>query len=257
MNKYIFKLRNINISKVDLKYKIKVKSNILNDEEKKDNITNIQTLLCKYKTSIDFLDDFSDKIKCKLIMYDINSNKMIQKNPKHKLHCFWDKSEIPPHVHPLGCPIRKVCNKVKKSHMSHINKEVYSICENVSEKTMKSLNLDHDEYTKQNKSFYFTDGVFCSFNCILAYIKENRHKSIYNNSEHLVVKMYYDIHGTILQNASIAPDWRLLDIFGGYLTIEQFRNNFEKIKYEQVYTLNKVVPIFVPLIYGYKEKIKL
>lgn len=238
---------------IDQKYKIKVKSNILDDKNKPENITKIQSLLGKVTPTINFVNEISEDITCKIVMYDINSKKPLKKNTKY--HCFWDKCEIPKHVHPLGCPVRKVCNRIKKTYRSNINKDTYSIWEGVSDKSM--VNMEEDSiYKKQNKSFYYTDGIFCSFNCILAYIHDNKHKSIYNDSESLLMNMYYDINKKV-DKVTKSPDWRLLDIFGGYLSINKYRQNFEKIEYEHMYSMNKIMPVFVPLIYGYNEKIKL
>lgn len=240
---------------IDKKYNIKVKSNILDDKNKPENITKIQSLIGKVPRSINFVNELSESISCKLVMYDINTQKELKKSSKVKYHCFWDRCEIPEDIHPLGCPIRKVSNTIKKTYRSYINQDTYSICETVSDKSANTIE-EGPTFKKQNKSFYYTDGIFCSFNCILAYIKNNTHKSMYNASENLLMNMYHDINGT-LNKLTIAPDWRLLDIFGGYLDIKKYRHNFDKVEYEHVYSMNKIMPILVPLIYGYNEKIKL
>ena len=52
-----------------------------------------------------------------------------------------------------------------------------------------------------------------------------------------------------------APDWRLLEHYGGYLNIMEFRENFNKISYEN-HGYTKPLPLFLPIGRMYEEKIK-
>ena len=44
--------------------------------------------------------------------------------------------------------------------------------------------------------------------------------------------MYYDITGIKNININEAPNWRMLEEYGGNLTINQFRENFNKVSYD-------------------------
>ena len=55
---------------------------------------------------------------------------------------------------------------------------------------------------------------------------------MYANSESLLIKMYNDIYKTNILIIEPASNWRLLTDYGGILTIEKFRESFNKIEYE-------------------------
>ena len=61
-------------------------------------------------------------------------------------------------------------------------------------------------------------GYFCSFQCALAWGLDNGHKNI-RSLTYLVAKRNYDSDGDVKS----APSRELLQIFGGPMTIEQFR----------------------------------
>ena len=52
-----------------------------------------------------------------------------------------------------------------------------------------------------------------------------------------------------------APHWRLLEEYGGYLTITKFRENFNKILYEYRGIINPEI-YFKSIGHIYEEKIK-
>jgi hypothetical protein len=98
------------------------------------------------------------------------------------------------------------------------------------------------------KNYYLTDGVFCSFNCTAAYINDNKHNRLYNESHILLNRIYNKItsgtaagelrRGIELKAVFPAPHWRTLKEYGGHLTIKQFRDSFGKLEYEMHGTTN-------------------
>jgi hypothetical protein len=105
-----------------------------------------------------------------------------------------------------------------------------------------------------NNNFYLK-GCFCSFNCILAYVNDNstkyKYDIIYPNIKSLRFKLTNKIINEILNPA---PPRESLKIFGGELTIEQFRNAsndyiFKRINYpmkiiiDQIEKIDLVKPI--------------
>lgn len=234
---YIFTLVNVNINKVDQKYGI-VSSAIIEDETIPTNTTKIDDLDIVKRTPeiISFLDESKRLRKCTMSMIDFQNGKDLgQKNKKNKYKCFWDRNYIPDNVQPIGCPVKYIPSKATKSYHSEISKEKYTIIENVTDKKAKNLNKKKDpRIFIDQKSYYQTDGIFCSFNCCMAYIQapENKHASLYRHSESLLLKMYNDLNPDEKMIEIIpAPHWRTLEEFGGHLTIEQFRESFNKVTY--------------------------
>lgn len=79
-------------------------------------------------------------------------------------------------------------------------------------------------------AYYEVDGVFCSPECCLAYINDEKTKaggSKFVDSERL-------LHFMLGLTTKISPanNFRLLNVYGGNLTIDQFRKNNKSIKYE-------------------------
>jgi len=70
-------------------------------------------------------------------------------------------------------------------------------------------------------------GVFCSFSCVMAYNKDKK-----LNKDYLIKYLYRKLTGTLTLDATLipAPPRCSLKMFGGELTIEQFRNGFKENK---------------------------
>ena len=75
-----------------------------------------------------------------------------------------------------------------------------------------------------NKDVFAVKGIFCSFECCLSYMSMN---SRYSRNIHLLKHMYYLYTGKKFFRESLtkAPGRECLKIFGGPLSIEEFRNN--------------------------------
>lgn len=223
--KYTFVLVNINIEKVEKKYSL---INIVNENIIPDNTTKIEELspnIVKTNDFFSFLDESKVTRKCSISFVDF-------KNKNYR--CFWDRNIIPKNYIPLGCPVRYIPNKIHKTYNSEITKEKYTISENVSEQQCFEIKLKSDKkYSIEENDIYETDGIFCSFNCCIAYINdmENTKNPLYKNSESLLLKIYYDIFGNNISEIIPAPHWRTLQDFGGHLSIEDFRNSFNRIEY--------------------------
>jgi hypothetical protein len=89
----------------------------------------------------------------------------------------------------------------------------------------------------------------------MAYISDNKNNSIYDISEMLLLKMYHDIYPTKVVSIDEAPHWRKLKESGGDLTIEEFRDSFNKIEYKNHgYITN--IPTFKSMGVLFEEKLK-
>jgi hypothetical protein len=226
--KYAFSLYGINMEKVDNKYSIAHSTSVA-EEPIPQNTTKIEDLTSKNNTEIvSFLDESKRVRKCTVSYIDYDK--------KIKYRCFWDRNPIPDNMHPIGCPIRFLPSKAYKSYNSEISKEKYVISEPVSETRADEVRERQDNRLYvENKGEYECDGIFCSFNCCLAYINapENKHNPQYKNSERLLLQLYADINGKLISIKELipAPHWRMLSEYGGSLSIQQFRDSFNKVEY--------------------------
>jgi hypothetical protein len=237
--KYLFSLKNVDTDKINKKYDV-FSSNINNSSSfeenlQPNNITKLTDLSENNKNTFSFLDESKRLHKCYVNMIDFNSCKNI--NDFHNYNCFWCRHSFD--TKPIGCPVKYVSNVAVKKYYSEISKDIYTIKENITIK--KSITDIEDNKIKIiNNDYYETDGIFCSFNCIMAFILDNKHIRIYDDSIMLLNKMYNDF--LKVNNASIspAPSWRLLIEYGGHLNINDFRNNFNKIEYEYHGIIRKI-----------------
>lgn len=112
--------------------------------------------------------------------------------------------------------------------VSDLNINSFMIKENIPKcKDISNLGKNLIEITD---AYYEVDGVFCSPECCLAYINDEKTKaggSKYSDSERL-------LHFMLGLTFKISPanNFRLLKEYGGNLSIEQFRKNNKSIKYE-------------------------
>jgi hypothetical protein len=83
-----------------------------------------------------------------------------------------------------------------------------------------------EKYDELVKKFQ-VKGVFCSFSCMIAYKNERKTGAL---KEHLIKYLYNKITGTLLLDAHLepAPPRCALKMFGGELTIDEFRNSFKE-----------------------------
>lgn len=128
--------------------------------------------------------------------------------------CFWCDLSVD-HT-PLGCPIKQI--------------PIFS--------TKKVKLRNNEEYTVQiaqqeNQHKFVTEKVFCSFNCVKGFIDANTWNDYYCNSSRLLALMYSIIMG-VDGPVSItpAPCKSIMTAYGGCLTSEQYRKNFERVHYK-------------------------
>ena len=224
---------------VHTKYDFDLISNISSNVEETADSTNM-TLIDELPSSRDvdtntycFLDESKQTHSCVVTMNDLLTSTML---PKYTdMSCFWCKHCFT--SSPIGCPVAYLSNKVTKVYHSEITKDEYRITDNITKKRKAILNNLMEKHNSQfaildNHSNYFVvDGIFCSFNCCLAFIKSSRDKDFYKLSESLLYTMYKDIFNNDQIKIQPAPDWRLLNTFGGPLSIQAFRNSFNSVQY--------------------------
>lgn len=107
-------------------------------------------------------------------------------------------------------------------------------------------------YSFVKHSCFVSDGFFCSFNCVQAFIDNNKHDPLYNLSTLLLMKIYRMVFpSNPLKQINAAPHYRLLIKKGGFLTIDEFRNSFDHVEYRYHGSVK-----YLPVNHLYEEIIK-
>ena len=242
-----FMLKNIDINVIYGKYGLldqmsTVSSNIEQNTDHVTNITKISDIMLEESSNqaISFLDENKKKYNVTVTMADWLTKKKIPNRTSIK--CFWCKHNFS--TSPLGCPVKYVNSIVEKSYISHITKDRYYMKENVTQEKMNSIMLNSNSIEDNdmmnviplNKNYYLTDGNFCSFNCMIAFIKDNKHNLFYKDSYSLAHSMYHEFFG---QKISLipAPHWRILSDYGGTKTINEFRSTFNTVSYDFMFPI--------------------
>jgi hypothetical protein len=258
--KYVFVLKGVNINKVNEKYNISIISNLVNKEcELPSNITKINDLTSSHAPrTISFSDEVKRLRICNISMIDFNTKNNINCY-NHDYNCFWCHNPFDETIGGIGCPIKYVSNKAIKNYYSEISKDVYTINENITTKCKDRMKINNNVNLKiKEGEYYETDGIFCSFNCCKSFIEDNRHRKLYHQSMYLLTKIYKQIYKIDkIKNLQIisAPHWRMLEEYGGNLTIKKFRNNFNKVEYEN-HGVIKLIPEIKPIGMLFEEKLK-
>ena len=104
------------------------------------------------------------------------------------------------------------------------------------------------EYYKKEK--FYVNGCFCSFNCTASYNFSKNDDDIWERYS-LLNLMYKKLYNEKFIKINLAPPREILKIFGGYLTIEEFREN--SFKNDKTYTVVK--PPLISIIPKIEENI--
>jgi hypothetical protein len=249
--KYTFLLKNISPDDIDLLYGIKVEHNF---QKEPKNITKIDNLsiISEKQTTFSYLDESKKQHIYTLSMIDLLGNELPKKTC---INCYWCRHQFS--SQPIGCPIKYVPSEMIKTYFSEITRDNYVIRENITPNKLKRLHdmkLSNCKVDVIDNNFYFTDGIFCSFNCCLAFIKHHKKTSLYYQSENLLARIYEKCFQE-KYNVSPAPSWRLLKNYGGELSIEEFRDNFYKINYTDVSNYITEIPKCKSIGFMYEQKI--
>lgn len=253
-------LKNIDYAFLDKKYKFeeyREKNKNLNYDNNNVNTTKHTKLydLKHNNVSFSFIDEAKSDHYCLLTMTDLTTREKLPKQTN--LHCFFCHHQFS--TIPLGCPIDFKSTKVYKNYYSEITKSYYILQETVSkQEDNDKQNTSYFQNETQILNYYVTDGVFCSFNCCKAFIQMNSKNPLYKQSENLLNKIYMNLF-QIKDSFEIqpAPDWRLLESYGGPLSIDSFRKNFYKVEYIDREENSMVLPTCRTIGHIYEKKIKL
>lgn len=170
---------------------------------------NVDELLSNHDISFDeinnritILDDSKKECVCEISNIDINNI--------NKYNCFWCRNTIPIDTKVISCPLSYIPEQIFTEQYSFGSKNILMIKENII----------------GSKEYYKSEGIFCSLNCCKAFIEDNEHIPKYFLSNY-----YLDLINTKLGNKFNiikAQHWKILIEYGGTLTIDEFRKNFNK-----------------------------
>ena len=228
--KYVFQLTDIDVNKICRKYGLV--DGVSDEDTTPDPLPSNTTLLADLNqdrvipNSLSFLDELKKPHKCMVSFIDSHSEYEIG---HLESKCFWCRHSF---TNPaVGCPISYVPARVVRRHESAVSREVYTIKENVTSRVAARLANERDSPWLEDTAHYITDGVFCSFNCCQAYINDNKHNSLYDESTTLLARIYNKALSKTNVKVSPAPSWRLLTDYGGELSIDKFRESLNKVDY--------------------------
>lgn len=204
--------------------------------------TNIQDILTNDVLKQEKTDIFFEKNDDIITMLEyIKGETSLEKSD---LKCFWCRHSFD--TNPISCPINYNNNQLEKNYYSQITKDRYIIKENIDNekydcalKNLKDINDKNKGINLVKKDFYISDGVFCSYNCCLAFINDNKHNCFYSNSKSLLLNIYRNIYGKD-KKLFPSPSWRLLKDYGGNASIEQFRECFNNVNYIEINKISEI-----------------
>lgn len=258
--KHYFVLRNIEPVEIDAQYSFYVGTPLMEEPVVKASNpprTRITELTPKQKdtNTFSYLDESKKEHQCVLTM--VSNVDQCDLPDKTNNRCFWCHHTFD--TKPLGCPIQYVPDRVVKDYYSEITKDTYTLRENI---TNAQIEQNKDYYSKQNmnkmrRDYYITDGVFCSFNCCIAFIQDNHNNPLYRYSENLLSHIYTQTFGDKAQPIIPAPSWRILKDYGGSVSIGDFRKNFYKVEYKDVSNIVYPTTRFKMVGFLYEKQVKI
>jgi len=191
----------------------------------------------KSQRCIYFLDQYKNKIRYWVNMIDYTQSGALPLYTKKP--CWWCRHSFD--THPIGCPIKY--NTHKKTG---IEKERVESC-------FSNMNLSFEK-----NDFFETIGIFCSFPCVKAFIYDEMSKgdrSRYKDSLTLLSLLYEKLFGH-KQIIPKAGDYKNLKDYGGHLTLEDYRNSFGILRYDETCNLRRPY-MFSSSVYIKETKIKI
>ena len=229
-------IKNLDIQEIHKRYNLPIEKVQVKNMGNEDNHTKINSE--NKDTRFIFTDNQKNKHVCNVSMVDFKKYK------NENYHCFWCRDFF--NTTPVGCPIKFYPGSIYIKYKSISSENYYEVIEPIQRQS--------HEYS--DRSYYHTDGIFCSFNCCKAFIDENNEKPLYSDSNILLVKMYNDFTGKNVNFISPAPHWRTLKCYGGFMDINEFRNTFDKIDYKDYGLIRDFFNNTITLATMYERKIK-
>lgn len=177
-----------------------------------------------------FFDERKNTIKCWPVMIDHTIDGLMPTTTTRP--CWWCRASFT--TRPIGCPLKYTpLTGIERSRVVP---------------RIEAMGLTPTE------GAFETEGMFCSFPCCKAYIIEQRQDVKYKDSLGLLGQLYTALYDK-RPEYPIAPSWKLIDTWGGHLTIQQYRASFTRVEYEETINIRRPY-IFCSSQYLAERKIK-
>lgn len=147
----------------------------------------------------------SNKRKTRLILSnDKNDESVIYLVQNESARCLFCTLDIIDHLSTVGCPIKYI-----ETHND----------------------VKHND--RQHSGEYISHGIFCSYNCAKAFaIEKQQYDPTFENScRYINVIVNKNKETTIVDDIIPSPPKELLRMYGGYMTIDQYKYEIGKIHY--------------------------
>lgn len=254
--KTLFLLKGVFHEVVDQKYKFTSQIETTNTDVTRTNITELSSIKNDSQNmSFSFLDEAKkDHLYIVTMFNEIGK----QLSEKTDLCCFWCRHTF--QTRPIGCPLYYLPHRIIKKINSETSKDVCILRENISLATFEKIKTSLIHIPVLEQDIFIVDGVFCSFPCCMAFIQDNKNKNpLYRESECLLRQMYQKIFETADRTNPIisAPSWRLLQDYGGHLSITDFRRCFENTHYIETNQIVHEIPSQKQIGFIYEKQITL
>jgi hypothetical protein len=177
-----------------------------------------------------------DNTRYHVSMMDGVTNESIQ---AVKSKCWWCRHDFD--TLPIGRPLRYVPDQMQTHYQSELTKERFMVQQYVPfDLDGKVADPIGSTTHKLLGGYYETDGVYCSFNCCMAAINELPDAPAASVSRDLLMRMFFETHGQA-EEITPSPHWRLLEDFGGFMSIDQFRKSLDNYRFiDKHYTMRYV-----------------
>lgn len=150
---------------------------------------------------------------------------------------------------PLGCPLRYIPSELIHTFTSEFSKGPISQVKKLSRREIMKYKYDPPgpEYRLVERDYYETIHVFCSFNCIVKHIEDNRHLTLYKDSMKEVFNLYFDFFAERITRIPAAPSFLLRKKYGGELSDEDFRKSFKNLIFVDAGAVCRKLPVMYPI----------
>lgn len=219
-------------------------------DKRSRNIDNRTTFFIdEHKTLVQYWPTMIDICKtevCKKGEF-LTKDSVVALGPSSKFRCWWDHHTFS--GNPWGCPLR-----------------YYNSLHSRSKFISRMLKINNITY--DSLDFYEVEGIFCSPECVKAYILNDhtvKRKDSLSLLSSLVLKLTSSesnrgedpisdntfekvVELTDISNAidiTPAPSWKLLKVYGGHLTIEEFRSKSYKVVYKETVNVKRPYMYYV------------
>lgn len=87
---------------------------------------------------------------------------------------------------------------------------------------------------------FVTDGVYCSFNCAVKTIEDDR-DPLHTNSAALINQLYAALLGKLPNRIIKSPGWRARKLYGGWLTDDEFVKSLQILEFTDINQLSYIM----------------